>query len=167
MACAIGLAGCASSPESGSPVARKEGDVPAAPTKQLITMGDPNANAYFVKDISAGKDTGGWRWTYDHPELRFIIRKADGVHAVADFSIADATFQKTGPVTIQFFVNDKVIAKEKYTKAGSYHFDQAVPAGLLTVDKPATFALEPKPVWVSPTDKAHLGVILVRAGFAS
>ena len=167
MACALVLAGCAGSSESGSPAARKEGDVPAAPAKQLITMGDPNANAYIVKDISGGKDTGGWRWTYDRPELRFTIRKADGAHAVADFTIADDTFKKTGPVTSSFVVNDKVIAKEKYTKAGSYHFDQPVPAGLLTVDKPATFALEPRPIWVSPTDHAHLGVILVRAGFAS
>lgn len=130
-------------------------------------MGDPNANAYFVKDISGGKDTGGWRWTFDRPELRFTIKNPQGVHAVADFSIAGDTIKATGPVTVSFFVNDKLIAKEKYSKAGDYHFDHEVPAGLLTADKSATFAMEPRPIFVSKGDGQHLGLILVRAGFVS
>ncbi len=89
------------------------------------------------------------------------------MHAVADFSIAGDTLKTTGPVTVSFFVNDKLLAKEKYSKAGSYHFDQPVPAGFLVADKPTSFALEPKPIWVAPADHKHLGLILVRAGFVS
>ncbi len=163
---ALTLTGCASTPESNAPLVQKENG-PAPATKQVIAMGDPNANAYFVKDISGGKDTGGWRWTFDRPELRFLIRKTEGVHAVADFSIAGDTIKVTGPVTVSFFVNNTLIGKEKYTKPGDYHFDKPVPPGLLTVDKTATFAMESRPIFVSKGDGQHLGLILVRAGFVS
>ncbi len=120
-----------------------------------------------MKDVSEGADSGGWRWTYDRPELRFFVKKTEGVHAVADFSIAGDTFKTTGPVTVGFFVNDKLVSTEKYTKAGTYHYDKPVPAGLIQADKATTFAIEPKPIWVAPGDGKHLGLILVRAGFVS
>ena len=164
--CSLALSACSSSPESNAPLAQRAAPV-SPPNKPVVAMSDANAKAYFVKDISDSADAGGWRWTFDRPELRFFLKRADGVHAVADFSIADATFKTTGPVTVVFTVNDKVIAKEKYAKAGSYHFDQLVPANLIQTDKPTTFALEPKPIWVSKTDGQHLGLILVRAGFVS
>ena len=97
----------------------------------------------------------------------FYHQKTEGVHAVADFSIAGDTMKVTGPVTVSFFVNDKLIAKEKYAKPGDYHFDHEVPPGLLTVDKTATFAMESKPIFIAKGDGKHLGLILVRAGFVS
>jgi hypothetical protein len=164
--CLVALSGCSSSSDSTAPLAQRGAPV-VSPDKPVITMTDPNAKAYFVKDVSDGADAGGWRWTFDRPELRFFLKRTEGMHAVADFSIADATFKSTGPVTVIFTVNGKVIAKEKYSKAGSYHFDQVVPANIIQADKPTTFALEPKPIWVSKTDGQHLGLILVRAGFVS
>ncbi len=165
--CVIALVGCSSSPETNGPNIQKAAAPVEPPTKPLITMNDPNAKAYFVKDVSDGADAGGWRWTFDRPELRFFLKKTEGIHAVADFSIAGDTMKTTGPVTVSFFVNDKLIGKEKYTKAGTYHFDKPVPADLLSADKATTFALEPKPIWVAPGDGKHLGLILVRAGFVS
>ena len=163
--CSIFLVGCSSS--SDSPSAERAAATPEPPSKSIIAMNDPNAKAYFVKDVSDGADSGGWRWTFDRPELRFFLKNVDGVHAIADFSIAGDTIKTTGPVTVSFFVNDKLVSSEKYVKAGTYHYDKLVPAGLIQADKATTFALEPKPIWVAPGDGKHLGLILVRAGFVS
>ncbi|MDQ6677620.1 MAG: hypothetical protein M3Z09_10030 [Acidobacteriota bacterium] len=166
--CLLVLTGCSGSSDSKPPEQRAGAEAPqATPTLSVIKMNDPDVKAYIVKDVSDGLDPGGWRWTFDRPELRFLVKTTDGVHAVADFSIADATMKDTGPVTVSFFVNGKLLGTEKYSKSGSYHFDKPVPADLLTAGKLATFAMRPEPIWISPTDKQHLGLILIRAGFIS
>ncbi len=168
MLCLLALTGCSGPSDSKAPEQRAGADPPQAnPTLSVIKMNDPDVKAYMVKDVSDTVDPGGWRWTFDRPELRFLLKTTEGVHAVADFSIADATMKDTGAITVSFFVNGQLLGTEKYTKSGSYHFDKPVPANLLTAGKLATLALQSKPIWVSPTDKQHLGLILIRAGFVS
>ena len=116
----------------------------------------------------AAKDTGGWRWTFDRPELRFIIKKTEGVHAVADFSIAGDTMKVTGPVTVSFFVNNKLIAKEKYAKAGGLSLRSRGSGRAFDRGQNRYFRHGIEDRFLSPRVMANiLGLILVRAGFVS
>ena len=83
-----------------------------------------------------------------------------------DFSIAEATFRETGPVSIAFSLNGKLLEKLRYENSGEKRFEKSVPDGWVKRGENATLAFEIDPVYVSPTDGARLGVILTRAGFA-
>ncbi len=161
VAVAAGLTGCS---ESTPTVEKKE---VARPTKAFVAMNDPTVDTYIVRDISDSLQGGVWRWTFDNPEMRLMVAKPDNVKLEADFSIADATFKTTGVVTVKFFVDDKQVGTLRCPKSGAYHFSAAVPAGLLKENTLANVRAEVRPLWTSPGDGKHLGMILVKAGFVS
>jgi hypothetical protein len=92
------------------------------------------------------------------------LRQAENLVYTLDFSIADSTFKDTGPVTLTFFVNDRIIGTRRYTLPGTYHFEQPVPPNWVEAGKEATLAAEIDKVWVAPQDGAKLGFILSRIG---
>src|SRR5689334_20436530 len=64
----------------------------------FITMDDPSADHYIVRDISPARDHH--RWAFQHPELRFRVRQAGPLKFAFEFALPAATFRVTGPVTI-------------------------------------------------------------------
>jgi hypothetical protein len=134
---------------------------------RLINMGDGDAEKHFVRDI--GGLAGSWRWTGKHPEVRVFLRTNQMLHYVIDFTIVEATFKDTGPVTLSFFVNDHLLDKMTCTTTGSQHFDKPIPdewieSGWIESGKDATVGAEIDKVWVSPADHAALGFILTDIG---
>ena len=132
----------------------------------MILMNDPVVSDYIVKDVSEALEGGSWRWAFDRPELRFQLKDANNQKVEVHFSVADATFKTTGPVTVKFFVNNKPVGDMKILKPGDYVFSKPVPAETLKTDDLTTIELEARPVWTSPTDARHLTIILTQAGFA-
>jgi hypothetical protein len=161
------LAGCVRAPESyPPPIQRKplpdaEGSAPGL----LINMSDANAGAYFVRDIGAGLEGGRWRWTNQRPELKFFLQSINGLKLVWDFSVAEATFKETGPVTVSFYVNGQPVGRVPCPKPGDYKFEQPVRTALLRANQYNTIAAEADKLWVSPTDGVKLGFTMTRAGF--
>ena len=135
------------------------------PTKAMVSMNDPAINDYIVKDVSDSLEGGSWRWGYERPELRFQLKQAAGQKLEAHFSVADATFKTTGPVTVNFFVNNKNVGTMKIAKSGDQVFSKAVPADLLSTTDLTAVAIETKPFWTSASDGRHLTVILTQVGF--
>jgi len=135
------------------------------PTKAMVSMSDPAVDDYIVKDVSDTLEAKTWRWTYDRPELRFQLKQVIGQKLEVHFSVAEATFKTTGPVTINFFVNNKSVGTMKVTKPGDQVFSKAVPADLLRTDDFTDVAIEARPFWTSSTDGRHLTLILTQAGF--
>jgi len=134
-------------------------------TGRFVDMVDPNADAYVVRGINPGAPGDVWRWTGPRPELRFFLESVANVDFVADFAIADDTFKDTGPVVVSILINGNLLDKVKCDKPGERHFSKAVPPALLYPNAPNFAALEPDKVWVAPTDKVKLGLLLIRAGF--
>ena len=137
------------------------------PTKAIVSMSDPAIDDYIVKDVSDALEGNTWRWSYDRPELRFQLKQTAGQKVQVHFTVADATFKTTGPVTINFFVNNKAMGTMKISKPGEQVFSKAVPADLLKTDDLTTVAMEAKPYWTSATDGRHLTLILTQVGFVT
>jgi len=87
------------------------------------------------------------------------------VKLVVDFAVAKETFDATGPVTISFFVNDRLLEAVRYDQPGDKHYEKLVPAGWLRPDAMTTVAAEIDKLYRAPQDGAELGFILTRVGF--
>jgi hypothetical protein len=129
-------------------------------------MNDPSVTDYIVKDISEALEGNTWRWGFDRPELRFDVSDTANRQLEVHFVIADATFKTTGPVTVNFLVNNRVAGTMKIAKAGDYTFTKPVPADFFQPDDFTDLAIEARPFWTSPTDGRHLSLILIKAGFS-
>ncbi|MBI4875233.1 MAG: hypothetical protein HY822_11430 [Acidobacteria bacterium] len=131
----------------------------------LVSMNDPNAESSFVRDISPALEGGQWRWTYVRPELKMHLKSVRGLKLVWEIGLAVATFERTGPVTISFFVNGQPAGKLPCPKPGDYRFEQPVRPSLLRANGENFIAAQADKLWVSPTDGVKLGFTLTRAGF--
>jgi hypothetical protein len=163
----MGLVSCSEAPKPAPPATKAAVGmkVRSNPTKPMITMSDPAVDDYIVKDISDTLEAKTWRWCYDRPEVRLQLKQVQGQKLEVHFSVADATFKTTGPVTVNFFVNNKAVGTMKITKPGDQVFSKAVPADLLKTDDFTNVAIEARPFWTSSTDSRHLTIILTQVGF--
>ena len=162
------LVGCATIPDSYAPPVQRKPLTGAdpSPVGRFVHLAETDADSYIVRDVTAAAEAGSWRWTRKRPELRFFLDSIEHEDFKADFSIADATFKDTGPVTISVFINGNLLDTVRYAEPGEKHFSKPVPEKFLH-PKALNFAvLEIDKVWVSKTDGAQLGFILMRAGFA-
>jgi len=131
----------------------------------MIDMGGPQAEAAILKDIARGTSDSQWRWTGQAPAVRVPLRNTAGLKFHADFAIADDTFRQTGPVTIRWMVNDRVLDTVRYAKPGSYVFEKPVPAEWLKPNAENAGGAAIDKVYIASTDGAKLGIILSRIGF--
>ncbi len=129
----------------------------------MIEMEDPNASKHFVKDIVDGPDT--WRWTGKHPTLRELLLTTDGLKFSADFSLWDEAMKQTGPVTIAFFIGDRLLDRVRYDTPGAKHFEKPVPPDWLQTATETLISAEIDKLYVGQQDGAKFGFILTRMGF--
>lgn len=163
---ALALSSCARIPDSyAPPIQRKTPEEAAAGLKYYIHMNMPDAPDHFIEDVLPTVEAGGWRWTYQHPTLRFRVPAAKGLKLQVHLTVAEITFQQTGPVTISFFVNGHLLGTERYGSHGEQLFEKPVPPDWLTPDSPVTVRMDIDKMWVSPNDGARRGFILTRLGF--
>jgi len=131
----------------------------------LVAMGDANAEAYFVRDISPALEGGRWRWTKERPELKLYLTSTKGLKLLWEFSIVQVTFERTGPVVVSFFINGQPAGRMSCPTPGDYSFSQPVRPDLLKADAHNIISAQADKLWVSATDGAKLGFTLTRAGF--
>ncbi len=129
----------------------------------MVDMSDVDAPAHFVQDITS-LEAATWRWTGKKPTVRVQIPSTENVRYTIDFALAETTLLTTGPVTVTFLVNDRVLGHARYTRAGNQHFEKPVPAGWVTAGQDATVSAEVDKVWTPPDGGTKLGLILVRIG---
>jgi len=129
----------------------------------IVSMSDENAKEHFVQDITS-LEASTWRWTGKRPTVRVRMRSGEHLRYIIDFALVEATLQVTGPVTISFLVNNRVLDRARYDRAGPQHFEKPVPAGWVTAGQDVTVGAEIDKLWVSPDNGAKLGIILVRMG---
>ena len=160
---ACAMVACERIPEYPIPDQRTAPLVQAPVAARVINMDDPGAMAHVVRDISPTL-SGSWRWSLEKPALKVRIRFHQRLKYVIDFTLPEITFKDTGPVTIAFTVNDHVLDRLRYTAPGDHHFEKDVPPEWTQVGEDAIVGAEIDKIWVSPTDGARFGIILVRMG---
>ena len=158
------LSGCESVPEYAPPAQRPlfEGYKPRA--ARVVNMEDVDAALHFVRDFSYG--TPAWRWTLQRPAVKIKVRTDDPLKYTIDFTLPEVTFKDTGPVTIAFTVNDRVLDRVRYTAPGYQHFEKAVPRDWIPNGQDATIGAEIDKMWTSKEDGSRLGFIITRIGLA-
>ena len=129
----------------------------------IVNMADDDAKTHFVQDITSIQ-TSMWRWTGKRPTVRVRMRSAENLRYTIDFAVVETTLLATGPVTVSFLVNDRVLDRARYSRAGSQHFEKPVPAGWVAAGQDVTVGAEVDKLWISPEDGTKLGLILVRIG---
>ncbi len=136
-----------------------------SPLKAFIKMNEPSASSHFIRDIGAELQGSTWRWTQQRPTMMFLVKSTKGQKFSSDFTIAELTFQQTGPVTISVNINGHPLDKITYSKSGYQHFEKAVPEAWLHAKAENIVVMEIDKLWVAPADKATFGFILTTAGF--
>ena len=128
-----------------------------------VSMADPDANDYIVRDI--GLAPGTWRWAFLHPELRFRVKRAAGSRFTAEINIPEVTFKVTGPVSVTYSISGRPLGLLHCDHPGTYAIDHPVPSAWLTPGEYIRVTLDADRHWVSPDDGAQLSFLLLRAGF--
>ena len=54
----------------------------------MVSMSDPDAMTYIVRDVSPTVESGAWRWAFKRPELRFALASVKDVKLVVDLTVA-------------------------------------------------------------------------------
>jgi hypothetical protein len=129
----------------------------------IVDMADEDAKTHFVQDLTSNA-TATWRWTGQRPTLRVRMRSAENLRYTIDFAIAGAMLAKTGPLTVSFLVNDRILDRVRYDHDGAQHFEKAVPAGWVTAGEDVTVGASVDKPWVPPEGGPKLGIMLVRMG---
>ena len=98
------------------------------------------------------------------PAVRVRMRSAENLRYTIDFAIAEVMLRNTGPLTVSFLVNDRVLDRVRYDHDGSQHFEKPVPAGWVTAGQDVTVGAEIDKPWIPPEGGPKLGIILMRIG---
>jgi hypothetical protein len=149
-------------PEQRHPI---EAQAPAMRASMMVNMNDDDAPLHFVQDIGATLEGSTWRWTKKRPTLKVLLVKTKDLKYVVDFTLPDVTFQQTGPVTISFFLGDRLLDKIRYTKPGYQHYEKPVDPAWLQTASETVLSAEIDKMYKDPHDGAVLGFILTRIGF--
>jgi hypothetical protein len=159
-------AGCNQYPESYPPPEQREplSAEEVGGEKTFVAANDPYAESFFIRDVR-GLEAGQWRWTGAEPTFHFVLEKVENLKFVMGFSVAGATLKDTGPVTLKFFVNDRLLGEQLCEEFGDKRFEKAVDPSWLEANADTLVKVTIDPPWVSPADGTKLGIILTEAGF--
>lgn len=160
----LSLAACNRQPEWFPPPEQRHAirlpDPP--PLSSMVNMNDATAPDRFVRDIGA-LEASSWRWTQQRPTVTIPILSTKGVKYLIDFTVWDGLVKEAGPVTISFFVGDKLLDSVKYSTPGRKHFEKHVNPAWLEGLTQIEISAEIDKVHIS-SDGAKLGFILTRMG---
>ncbi len=137
---------------------------PSAIEPPFIEMGSWNAADFIVRDVGAFE--GAFRWTFERPELRFVLNSTERWAFVADIGMVDTTLSQTGPITISAWVNGHPLADLRCDKGGAFRLRKAVPAAWLKEREYNHVMLRASKVFVA-ADGVKLSFVLYRAGFVN
>lgn len=129
----------------------------------IVDMADEDAKTHFVQDLTSNA-SATWRWTGQQPTLRVRMRSVENLRYVIDFAISGAMLAKTGPLTVSFLVNDRVLDRVRYDRDGAQHFENAVPPGWVTAGEDVTVGASINQAWIPPEGGPPLGIMLTRIG---
>lgn len=135
------------------------------PGSIMVNMNDEDAAERFVKDISLKLESATWRWTQKRPTLKILLTKTRDLKFAADFTIWEGTMKQTGPVTISFFVDGRLLDKVRYDTPGYKHVEKPVDPAWLQTAVETMVSAEIDKLYVDPADRTVLGFILTRMGF--
>ena len=159
------IAACTNMPEPYRPAMRRQPMAGPDIThlKHFVPMSDPYAQDHILQDVSMHLEPAGWRWTGKRPTFRMVLPSTNKLRLLAEFWLNDEGLKTTGPLTIAFSVNGKLLDKAAYSSPGSQKFEKAVDASWLRANDDTIVTMDLDKTWRS--GDRELGVQLFRIGF--
>ena len=127
---------------------------------EFARVADPRCAGNFVRGF---RPSGRWAWTARRAEMQFMV-EGGARKFTADVYLAGQTLKETGPVSISFYVNGRLLGAMRCDTAREFVFEKPVPDGWVDPSRPVRVMLEADKAWVSP-DGTEYGFLLVSAGF--
>jgi hypothetical protein len=129
----------------------------------IVGMSNEDSETHFVRDLLS-LETPTSRWTGKRPAVRVRMRSGENLRYTIDFALSETALLATGPVSVSFLLNDQVLDRVRYRRAGNQHFEKVVPAGWVTAGQDVTLGAEVDKLWTPPDGGPARGIILVRIG---
>jgi hypothetical protein len=141
-------------------------DHPGSRIGESMNVSIPDAYRYFVHDIIMCPPKSAQCWTLDAPELKFWLSSNRDRFFRASFNISGDTLKQTGPLVIDYFINDHFMERVQYGEEGEHTYRHAVPPDWLRTDDYTLVKIQVRNPYIAPADGAKLGVLLISAGFS-
>ena len=129
----------------------------------FISMGDPYAPEYVVRDISPEKSN--WRWAFVRPELKVRVPATPGFRFLMEFAVPEVTFRETGPIHVTCYLDGKSLGPLLVQEPGRHRYEKHVPAGLVQAGALVTVTADVDKRFIAKEDGAQLSFLLGGAGF--
>jgi hypothetical protein len=142
-----------------------KGEKPGAGLGESVAVSSADAYKYFVDEIIMCPPKSALCWTLDAPELKFWLSSSQDRVFSANFKLASDTLKQTGPLVIDYFINDHFLERVQYAGDGDHTYRHAVPSSWLRTDDYTIVKMQIRNPYIAPADGAKLGVLLVSAGF--
>jgi hypothetical protein len=131
----------------------------------MLVVGHPDQDPFFVADVLTGDPRADAYWTGPAPELKFALKSRVNYAFTVRFYLPGQTFEKTGPLTIRYFINDRLLDRVHYDSPEEHTYRRPVPQEWLSRNDFTLVKMEVENPYVAPGDGARLGFLLKSAGF--
>ncbi len=158
------MCGCANLPDSYAPPLQRPVFEAPPEAVRILNMADADAEKHFVQDLSPTLEANSWRWTGKRPTIHLHPGSNQRIMFSIDLAIAGIALEKTGPVTLSFFVNNRLLDRVRYMTAGRRQVERAVPAEWIDPNEDVLLAAEIDKLWSPAPDAKPLGFILHALG---
>jgi len=162
----LSLAACTPLPESYPvPEQRRHADGPEPePLGAMVTFSDERAPDYVLGGFLPAAPNEMWRWAADKPTVRVRTAVKDNLRLRVHFTLPDESHKPLLPITVRYFVNDRLLESVAYNRTGEMNYTKNVPPDWISTTADNQIRCEISPVYVAEADKAKLGMIISEIG---
>ena len=134
------------------------------PRGAMVSFSDPRSPDYVVGGFLPNNPEDTWRWATTSPTVRVRVSTVENLRMRANFALPDESHTPLLPITVRYFVNDRLLDAVSYKKTGMQEFKKAVPADWLHTDAENILRCEISPVYVAKADGVKLSMIVSEIG---
>lgn len=133
---------------------------------ETMTVGKPGVAQYVVNGVLFGDEKAKGYWTREQAELQFRLASVEDHVFRERYFLPRETLQVTGPLVVDFYVNDHHLDKAQFDKDGIVMYQHPVPPEWLKTTEVTKVRMVFHNPYVNPQNGVKLGVLLMSAGFS-
>ena len=142
---------------------QKDGPEPE-PLAGFVSMADPRSPDYVVEGFLPAGPGQSWLWATTNPTVRLRVSDTRGLRLRMNFAFPDDSHKALLPITVKYFVNEKLLDTVVYRQSGVLEYRKPVPGEWLKVNEDNRIRCEVSPVYVAQADGQKLAFVLSEIG---
>jgi len=141
----------------------KDGPDPE-PLGAFVSFSDARSPDYVVDGFLPSAPDQLWRWASARPTVRVRVSRKTGLRLRVNFAFPDDSHKPLLPITVSYFINDRLLEAVVYKQSGVLEFRKAVPPEFLAEDADNLIRLEVSPIYIAKADGVKLSMIVSELG---